>query len=397
MASSLHQWESDPLFAAAEVVQDSADRMESVFRLLLHELSLIQGDCPDLKLLVSIDCHKRDLATTLETAKWQLEDFERAVSFSATAGKPQLQEDVLSRHNQFIRAIREQILYVEKNLEGTSIGDPTRNTECVNLNEQDRDGLALFLSGGNDTDHSGCYDVEDNSILERFLDPITSSAKDSTSGIVENKSRGIENLNMNGVVPLDRAIDSRKENNLTKVGSYNRFGEGTRLSSELTDYFPETSGDRYGGDGSRDLEANEAKPESFFCENKLRRFCSITNVLGFLNNIRTVCGSRVTRNYTKRFKDGEEQSHSPSCAADVSHAAQGQRQGTRLAFGYRNFGELCVGVRSKVMYLQSWLGVFRARYQRSPYDIQVQWHSVQLVLIVVLTLIILGILVSWLA
>lgn len=327
----------------------------------------------------------------------QLEDFERAVSFSATAGKPQPQEDVISRHNQFIRAIREQILYVDKNLEGTSIGDPMRNTECVNLNEQDRDGLALFLSGGNDTDHSGCYDVEDNSILERFLDPITSSAKDSTSGIVENKSRGIENLNMNGVVPLDRAIDSRKENNLTKVGSYNRFGEGTRLSSELTDYFPETSGDRYGGDGSRDLEANEAKPESFFCENKLRRFCSITNVLGFLNNIRTVYGNRVTRNYTKRFKDGEEQSHSPSCAADVSHAAQGQRQGTRLAFGYRNFRELCVGVRSKVMYLQSWLGVFRARYQRSPYDIQVQWHSVQLVLIVVLTLIILGILVSWLA
>lgn len=72
MASSLHQWESDPLFAAAEVVQDSADRMESVFRLLLHELSLVQGDCPDLKLLVSIDCHKRDLATTLETAKWQV-------------------------------------------------------------------------------------------------------------------------------------------------------------------------------------------------------------------------------------------------------------------------------------------------------------------------------------
>ncbi|PQQ18403.1 hypothetical protein Pyn_23497 [Prunus yedoensis var. nudiflora] len=128
MASSLHQWESDPLFAAAEVVQDSADRMESVFRLLLHELSLIQGDCPDLKLLVSIYYHKRDLATTLETAKWQLEDFERAVSFSAVAGKPQLREDVISRHNQFIRAIREQILYVEKNLEGTSIGDPMRNT-----------------------------------------------------------------------------------------------------------------------------------------------------------------------------------------------------------------------------------------------------------------------------
>jgi len=27
MGSSLHQWESDPLFSAAEVVQDSADRL----------------------------------------------------------------------------------------------------------------------------------------------------------------------------------------------------------------------------------------------------------------------------------------------------------------------------------------------------------------------------------
>lgn len=26
MATSFHQWESDPLFSAAEVVQDSADR-----------------------------------------------------------------------------------------------------------------------------------------------------------------------------------------------------------------------------------------------------------------------------------------------------------------------------------------------------------------------------------
>lgn len=27
MATSFHQWESDPLFAAAEVVQDSVDRL----------------------------------------------------------------------------------------------------------------------------------------------------------------------------------------------------------------------------------------------------------------------------------------------------------------------------------------------------------------------------------
>lgn len=51
MASGLHQWESDPLFSAAEVVQDSADRFISrslfiliqvqVFPLLLETIKNI--------------------------------------------------------------------------------------------------------------------------------------------------------------------------------------------------------------------------------------------------------------------------------------------------------------------------------------------------------------------
>lgn len=251
------------------------------------------------------------------TLSYQLEDFERAVSFSAMTGKSQIREDVISRHKQFIRAIREQIACVEKSLEGTSIGDPMRNMEWVKLNEQDRDGLALFLSGGNATEHSDSYDGEDSSMLRRFLDPTTSSsAKDSTSGIVEEKSREIVNSNMNGVVHADHSIDSRKENNLRKVGSY----LNTRSAFASTDSFPETSCNRYREGGSWDLEADEAKPENFFCENKLRGFWGRINA-SFLNNIWTPYGSRVTRNYTKRFKDGEEQSQSPS-SADVSHPSQ---------------------------------------------------------------------------
>jgi hypothetical protein len=49
-----------------------AFRMESLFRLLLHEQSLVHEEHPDPKLLLSIDYHRRDLATTLETAKWQV-------------------------------------------------------------------------------------------------------------------------------------------------------------------------------------------------------------------------------------------------------------------------------------------------------------------------------------
>lgn len=46
--------------------------MESIFRLLLHEQGLVQGHHSDPKLLTSIEYHRRDLATTLETAKWQV-------------------------------------------------------------------------------------------------------------------------------------------------------------------------------------------------------------------------------------------------------------------------------------------------------------------------------------
>lgn len=46
--------------------------MESIFHLLLHEQSLAEGDNIDEKVLSSIEYHRRDLATTLETAKWQV-------------------------------------------------------------------------------------------------------------------------------------------------------------------------------------------------------------------------------------------------------------------------------------------------------------------------------------
>ena len=55
-------------------------RMESIFRFLLHELGLVQDDFPDPKLHASIDYHKRELATTLETAKWQV-----VISFSVNS------------------------------------------------------------------------------------------------------------------------------------------------------------------------------------------------------------------------------------------------------------------------------------------------------------------------
>nr|XP_023915503.1 uncharacterized protein LOC112027060 [Quercus suber]POF25665.1 hypothetical protein CFP56_17923 [Quercus suber] len=389
MGSSLNQWESDPLFSAAEVVQDSADRMESIFRLLLHEQSLVQVEHPDPKLLLSLDYHRRDLATTLETAKWQLEDFERAVNLSSMKDKSQMREDIISGHKQFVRAIREQIIHVEKNVEDTSLRVPMRNTEWVNLNEQDRDGLALFLSGGNPNENFNRYDSEDSSMLKRFIDPTTaSSSKDSASGLIEHSGREIENLNINGVLHINHNLDPRKENNLRRVGSH----YSTKLGFEAPGCLQETSCIRHGEDESWDLEANERKPKNFFHENKLRGIQSRLNVFGFLNNLWTASMNRVTRNYTKRLKDGEEQRDSPTYI-DISHGAQGQH----LASGYSNSQGIHSSVLTKVTILCNWLGACWARYQRSPFYVQVNKKSIPLILMILFTVIILGMLVSRIA
>uniref|UniRef100_A0A803P630 Syntaxin 6/10/61 N-terminal domain-containing protein n=1 Tax=Cannabis sativa TaxID=3483 RepID=A0A803P630_CANSA len=362
MAPSLYQWESDPLFSAAEVVQDSADRMESIFRLLFHELSLAQGDHPDPKLLSSINFHRRDLATILETTKWQLEDFQRAVSYSTITEKSQMKDEVISRHRQFIRAIREQIIHVEKSLEETSIGNPVKNNEWVNLNEEDRDGLALFLSGvgggggGGPSKQMDAYDLDEGGILKRYLDStLVGGRQDDALRKVDHKGKEIENLNIDGDVHMDHNIDTRKENNMRKVGSYC----STRLGTQAINSLPETSRNRCGEDGSWDMEAGEVKPKSFSHENKWRNFQSRKHIYGLFSNLWTAYGGKVARNYTKRLKDGEEQRESPSSTEALNEA-------------------------------QSWLGICQGRYQRSRNYIQHNRHAIQLISLIIFLLIILG-------
>ncbi|XVF07669.1 hypothetical protein REPUB_Repub06bG0159700 [Reevesia pubescens] len=385
MGSSLLQWESDPLFSAAEVVQDSADRMESIFRLLLHEQSIVQGDYSDPKVLMSIGYHRRDLATILETAKWQLEDFERAVSSSARMDQSHSREDVISRHKQFIRAIREQINNVEKSLEEMAMGNPMKNSEWGNLNEQDRDGLALFLSGGNHNEHNHRHDLDDNDMLKRFLDPATASCS-TDAEIVGNACGEIEEVNMNGVGYNGHYYDSMKENNSRKVGSHYSI----KLGLDAVDSFQESSRNRNAEDESYDLEASEGKPKSFFHENKLRGSSSRINLFGFFKNLWTAYGSRVPSNYIKRLKDGEE-GHSP-LYIDASRAAQGQRIGLSSAPGDHGLQGLH-GFLVKVMHLRRRLGACNARFNRFSYLVRVNRRSIQMILTIVFAFTLVGILV----
>ncbi|XVF55728.1 hypothetical protein PTKIN_Ptkin06aG0060100 [Pterospermum kingtungense] len=384
MGSSLLQWESDPLFSAAEVVQDSADRMESIFRLLLHEQSLIHGDHSDPKLLTSIGYHRRDLATILETAKWQLEDFERAVRSSARMDQSNSRENAISRHKQFIRAIREQINNVEKSFEEIAMGNPVKNSEWGNLNEQDRDGLALFLSGGNHNEHNHHYDLDDNDILKRFLDPATASCS-TDGGIVGNGCGEIEEVNMNGVAYSSHYCDNMKENNLRKVGSH----YSVKLGLDAVDSLQQSSRNKNAEDGSWDLEACEGKSKIFFHENKLRGSSSRMNLFGLFNNLWTAYGSRTPSNYTKRLKDGEE-GHPASCI-NVCHAVQGQCIGLSSAPGDHGLRGLH-GFMVKVMHLPRRLGACNTSFDRFSYLVKVN-KRIQMILTIIFAFTLLGILV----
>ncbi|KAI3807133.1 hypothetical protein L1987_23057 [Smallanthus sonchifolius] len=136
MASHLDRWERDPFFRAAEEVQESADRMESTYRTLIHaskEPSVWNSDAL-----------RRDLRTALGTTKWQLEEFERAVISSY--GKNST-DDTKDRHRDFINAMENQISRVESSWSDSSVsaGKPPR--PWVRLDERERKELALFLSG----------------------------------------------------------------------------------------------------------------------------------------------------------------------------------------------------------------------------------------------------------
>ncbi|URD73080.1 Syntaxin 6, N-terminal [Musa troglodytarum] len=183
--------------------------MESVFRILLHEQKSVQGDSLDAKLLSSIEYHKRDLVTCLETARWQLEDFERAVTLAALSDTSNSRENAISKFRQFIRAIREQISQVEKTVKDSAMEDFNRTSPSMNLNEHDRDGLALFLSGGDHRDNQLDYDSS-GSIMKRFLNSTTDGDE-----IVELKTEEV--LPTNGLKYLDHGYEKARPHHSRRV------------------------------------------------------------------------------------------------------------------------------------------------------------------------------------
>ncbi|CAL9136800.1 unnamed protein product [Musa acuminata var. zebrina] len=139
VGGSFDQWQKDAFFSAAEAVQESADIMESTYRMWTRNRRNGFG-------LEASDELSRELQTALGTAKWQLEEFEKAVR--ASHGNYSSQENnTIDRHWQFVAAIRNQILLVEKELNHSLIVEGKRPLRWVQLNDDERDDLAVFLSG----------------------------------------------------------------------------------------------------------------------------------------------------------------------------------------------------------------------------------------------------------
>ncbi|KAL2346463.1 hypothetical protein Fmac_000463 [Flemingia macrophylla] len=137
MASSFDRWEKDPFFNAAEEVQESADRLESTYRTWAHAMR-------DASSPWNSDEIRRDLQTALGTAKWQLEEFERAVgtSYNKVSG-----EDAKNRHRDFIDAIGDKITKVEDLLQESVHSNNKVSLSWTRFNDGERDELASFLSG----------------------------------------------------------------------------------------------------------------------------------------------------------------------------------------------------------------------------------------------------------
>ncbi|XP_073004445.1 uncharacterized protein [Typha latifolia] len=166
IGTSFDQWQKDAFFSAAEEVQESADKMESVYRMWMRDRSNGVGS-------EVFDELCRELHIALGTAKWQLEEFERAVKLSHEENKV-----TVIRRTQFVAAIRDQISHIEKVLDDSLIEEGKEAMfHWVKLEEVERDELAAFLSAApqslqksKNTDASSSKNTSKPIILSRAVD-----------------------------------------------------------------------------------------------------------------------------------------------------------------------------------------------------------------------------------
>ncbi|KAI7748123.1 hypothetical protein M8C21_032579 [Ambrosia artemisiifolia] len=209
VANSFDLWQKDIFFSAAEEVQASADIMESAYRTWIRQKR--EG-------VKSVDLDElcRELQTALGTAKWQLDEFQRAVRLSY---KNSVNEVRTTRHEQFVSAISSQISAVESALKEYFSDEVRKPLRWVNLDEEERDDLAVFLSGSEErsknTKDSGyttsCKDV-DSYVID--VEPVEILGTSDGSSCQADKKAGSRRTRIGqDVETLKIAIDHDDEQN----------------------------------------------------------------------------------------------------------------------------------------------------------------------------------------
>lgn len=181
MTRNFWRWEVDPFFPAAEEVQDSTDRLESAYRTWIHTRCTASTPEDDS----AFEFRRRELSTSLGTAKWQLEEFERAVSGLVADDKRHAGEDASERHSQFVQAIRNQITSIEQALLDSEDRMDLKALPVVKLDQEDTDDFAQFLSGARVCGSNDAERVSPNFPLNHKMDV---EAPCTPSRSVERKS-----------------------------------------------------------------------------------------------------------------------------------------------------------------------------------------------------------------
>ncbi|XP_041998103.1 uncharacterized protein LOC121747975 isoform X2 [Salvia splendens] len=91
-----------------------------------------------------LDKLSRELQMALGTAKWQLEEFERAVCLSY---RNKVDDITIIRHKEFVSAIEDQISRVETALKVLLEVEGKKPFRWVNLDKEESNDLVHFLSG----------------------------------------------------------------------------------------------------------------------------------------------------------------------------------------------------------------------------------------------------------
>ncbi|ONK70541.1 uncharacterized protein A4U43_C05F34780 [Asparagus officinalis] len=164
--STFDQWQKDVFFSAAEEVQESADTMESTYRMWVRERN--DGIYPEF-----LDEMRKELHTTLGTAKWQLEDFEREVSLSHE--KYPSEENTITRHREFIAAIRNKISHIEDEINDSLLQEGRQPLRWIQLDEKERDDFENFLSISPQNLHGNKGKIPSHESARGFKETVTIS------------------------------------------------------------------------------------------------------------------------------------------------------------------------------------------------------------------------------